>query len=56
MDQKIKEQEIGMKAIIIDMSEVLIHTSLISKNAWKTTFSDLFRNNNTEHPFSDDDY
>lgn len=56
MDQKIKEQEIGMKAIIIDMSEVLIHTALINKNAWETTFNDLLKNKNNIQPFIDEDF
>ncbi len=56
MNQKTKNQEIGAKAIIIDMSEVLIHTALISKNAWETVFNDLLKSKNIRRPFSDEDY
>lgn len=56
MNQKTKEQQTGMKAIIIDMSEVLIHTALISKNAWVTVFNDLLENTNAKQLFNDEDY
>lgn len=56
MNQKVKEQKIGMKAIIIDMSEVLIHTALISKNAWETIFNDFFKKTNAKQSFNDEDY
>jgi trehalose 6-phosphate phosphatase len=56
MNQKVKKQEGGMKAIIIDMSEVLIHTEIISKNAWDRIFNDLLKNTNASQSFNDEDY
>ncbi len=56
MNQKIKMQKFGMKAIIIDMSEVLVHTARINQNAWETVFNDLLNKNNVMQPFTIEDY
>ena len=56
MNQKANTHQTGAKAVIVDMSEVLIHTSLISKNTWETVFNELFEKHDAIQPFSEEDY
>lgn len=45
-----------MKALVIDMSEVIIRTAEINKTAWEIVFNEFFKVNNLEQSFSGEDY
>ncbi len=45
-----------MKAIIIDMSGVLINTTLTDKKAWEKVFNQLLKSHNARYLFNEEDY
>lgn len=56
MTQKAKKPVTRMKAVIVDMSEVLLHTAALNKSAWEKVFSEFFKINNHEQSFADEDF
>ena len=49
-------QENGIKALVVDMSEVLIRTASINKAAWESVFGEFFKIHNLEQSFASEDY
>ena len=45
-----------MKAIVIDMSEVLVHTAEINRNAWAIVFDEYFKISKINQAFTEHDY
>ncbi|HZH74028.1 MAG TPA: trehalose-phosphatase [Mariniphaga sp.] len=45
-----------MKALIIDMSEVIVRTAAINKTAWEAIINEYFRLNKLPQSFSEEDY
>lgn len=56
MTQQTNKQGNRMKAVVVDMSEVLLHTAAINKSAWEKVFSDFFKIINLEQSFTEDDF